>query len=356
MSGFFRRSEFLMLLGAAVGGVCAYGFWGGVSLDRQLLNEQLIKYQALSEEQRRLVRLSSEDLLAQSESRRAKVFELQGAVESEAGLSEVLERYSNWRRSLSREELDQYEQLEAAERLEFVRSRWQTESSRGSAELEIRFSDAYARRLPVLHISAVECWRLAGAIVPEEQRPEELRRELAELDTDALRGLCLVLWIFERVAAARENPEQLRGVDSSIRTARDWLLTEVSDSEWREAFRRSWGTVENRPWELGWLLPIVFTVLSESAEQLGEELLRSFPLRDEQLLEEFAALDVGKQRSLMQMPPSQARSQLQFLTREDTASNPQQRLVVKFARFAGERDQLLRTISFGIGVAPRRSP
>ena len=354
MSGSVVRSWMMLLAGCAVGGLCAYLMFGGVGSERRLLNERLAEFSGMSESDRHLVRLSYEDLAAQSVGRRAVVSDLHELVKSDPQFESVLKRYGDWRKSLSRLELEQYGQLGAAEQLAFVRSSWMKVGLAGGAELEIRFPDAYSRRLPVLHITAEECWRLAGTIIPEDQRPESLRKELGELQTDARRGLCLTLWIFERVSEARENPEQLRGADGGIRIARDWLLDEVGDVEWRRSFRSAWETVKDRPWEVGWLLPIVYTVLSESADQLGGELLRSFPLDEKELLNEFAALDVGVQRELMKQSPSQARLRLQVMTRADIAKTADQRLVVSFARFARVRDQLLRTISYGIGVAPRR--
>ena len=344
-----------LLAGSVVGGLCAYLLFGGVSDERRLLNERFSEFAGMSESDRHLVRLSYEDLAAQPAARREELNRLQGLLTSDPQFEDVLKRYGEWRKSLSREELDQYVQLSSAERLEYVRSRWMRSELAGGAELEIRFPGAYARQLPVLRITAEELWRLAGTIIPEERRPEVLRQELAELETDARKGLCLTLWIFEQVSETRENPEKLRGANDGIRIARDWLLTEVGDVEWRRAFKRHWETARDRPWEMGWLLPIVYTVLSESADKLGGDLLRSFPLNEKQLLDEFALLDVVQQRELMKQSPSQARISLQFMTRAEIAETAEQRLVVKYAEFAKERDQLLRTIAYGIGVVPRQS-
>lgn len=349
------RPWIFLLAGSVIGGLCAYLVFGGVSEERRLLNARLSEFAGMSEADRHLVRLSYDDLAAQPVERHEELSRLNRLLTSDLRYKTVLERYVSWRKSLSREELDQYGQFGSAERLEYVRSRWKRGELAGGAELEIRFRGAYARQLPVLRISAEELWRLAETIIPEDLRPDSLQQELQELETDARKVLCLTLWIFEQVSETRENPEQLRGVNDGIRTASEWLLNDVSDEEWRRAFRVHWDTARDRPWEMGWLLPIVYTVLSESANELGGELVRSFPLNEKQLLDEFALLDVVQQRELMKQSPSQARISLQFMTREEIAETAEQRLVVKFAKFAKERDQLLRTISYGIGVIPRQS-
>lgn len=342
-----------LLVGAACGSGSSLLLTATPDDERLLLTDRAQQYQQLSEEQRRLVRLGYEDLQSQSGERQLQVTAMHAALQQDPQLSSALQRYSTWRQTLPRTERDQYQQLDVTGRIEFVRSRWNSGLPDAASLMEIRFSDASARRLPSLHISAAEIWSLAAAIVPEPQRPESLQRELTEFRTDSLRGLRLTLWIFEQVAAARENPAQLRGVEEGIRSARNWLLSEPRDSSWRQAFRDSWQGVENRPWEVSWLVRIVYPVLSEAAEKLGQELLRSYPLSDTQLLEEFSSLSVSQQRELMKLPPATGRSRLQFLTRADTAESPEQRLVVKFAEFARNRDQLLRTIFFSIGLAPR---
>lgn len=342
-----------MILGACCGVAAAMLLWARPDAQRETLNQRATQFQELSEEQRRLVRLSYNDLKSQSTERQLQVASIHAALQHDTRLTTTLERYSSWQQALPRTDRDRYQQLDANGRLEFVRSRWNTGLPDDAAVLEIRFSDASARRLPPLHISASEIWSLANSIVPEQQRPESLQRELAALPTDSLRGLCLTLWIFERVAAARENPAQLRGVEEGIRTARDWLLNEARDTAWRNAFRESWQGVEKRPWEVSWLVRIVYPVLSEAAEQLGQELLRKYPLSDTQMLDEFSSLTVNQQRELMKLPPTLARARLQFLTRADTAESPEQRLVVRFAEFARNRDQLLRTIFFSIGLSSR---
>lgn len=353
MKSLWLHPAMWLIAGAVAGSATALFVQARPDAERQLLNERAMQYQQLSEEQRHLVRLSYEDLKSQSAERQQHVRALHAASQQDPRLADVIRRYSEWRQELPRTERDQFQQLDTAGRLEFVRSRWNSGLPDAPAAMEIRFSDASTRRLPPLHISASEFWQLASVIVPESQRPDSLRQELAAFRTDALRGLCLTLWIFERVNAARENPVQLRGVDEGIRTARNWLLNEPRDTAWRNAFRESWQGVENRPWEVSWLVRIVYPVLSEAAEQLGQELLRSYPLSDSQLLDEFSALSANQQRELMKLSPTLGRARLQFLTRADTAESPEQRLVVKFAEFARNRDQLLRTIFFSIGLAPR---
>jgi gas vesicle protein len=342
-----------LITGAVVGSASALLFLWRPDAGRQLLDERAAQYQELPEEQRHLVRLSYQDLKSQSAERQREVRAIHSVSRQDPQLARVIRRYSEWQQELPRTERNQYQQLDVAGRIDFVRRHWSTTVPNSAATMEIRFSDASARRLPPLRISASEFWQLASVIVPESQRPDSLRQELAEFHTDSLRALCLTLWIFERVNAARENPAQLKGVDEGIRTARNWLLNEPRDTAWRNAFRESWQGVKNRPWEVSWLVRIVYPVLSEAAEELGQELLRNYPLSDSQLLDEFSSLTQNQQRELMTLPPALGRARLQLLTRADTAGTPEQRLVVKFAEFARNRDQLLRTIFFSIGLAPR---
>ncbi|MFM7058484.1 MAG: hypothetical protein ACKO2P_16345 [Planctomycetota bacterium] len=355
MSTFRQQLAAWLIAGALAGSTSALLCLSHPDASRRLLNERAVQYQQLPEEQRHLVRLSYQDLKSQSAERQQQVRAMHEASQQDPQLASVIRRYSKWQQELPRTERDQYQQLDAAGRLDFVRRQWNSGIPDAAATMEIRFTDASARRLPPLHISASEFWQLASVIVPETQRPESLKRELSEFRTDSLRGLCLTLWIFERVNAARANPAQLRGIDEGIRTARNWLLNNPRDTAWRNAFREAWQGSENRPWEVSWLVRIVYPVLSEAADELGQELLRSYPLSDSQLLDEFSALTRNQQRDLMTLPPTLGRTRLQFLTRADSAESPEQRLVVKFAEFARNRDQLLRTIFFSIGLAPRNT-
>ena len=88
-----------MILGACCGVAAAMLLWARPDAQRETLNQRATQFQELSEEQRRLVRLSYNDLKSQSTERQLQVASIHAALQHDTRLATTLERYSSWQQA-----------------------------------------------------------------------------------------------------------------------------------------------------------------------------------------------------------------------------------------------------------------
>jgi hypothetical protein len=333
---------------AFTGALLALILLGKSGGEHQFLQSQSDRFHQLTDEEKRNLWLSYRDFISQTATRQQQLRDIHSAVLRDPRLENTLRHFGDWWKQLSRSDWDTWLTLNEENRLGFVKTRWADVGVRRTgSDIEIRFAEAYARRLPRLRLTTQECLILISAMLPEQDRSEEVRVDLNNLKSDGHKALRLNLCLFEQM----QPPPQLAKTADRIYSLKSILLNEIGDSEWKAAFQKAIRPVEGRTWEVGWLTPIVYSIFSQSAMKLGNDLLREFPVNEEQMLEEFEQINADQQRAIMTMSPAQAKARLEFLAQTDSANGPEQQLLRRYAEFAGHRDQLTRTASFGLGTA-----
>jgi len=343
-------SLLIAIVSTSAGAILALIFLGNSSRDRQFLQSQSEKFHQLTDDEKHNLLLSYRDFISQTALRQQQLREIHSAVLSDPNLEKTLRHFGNWWKQLSRSDWDTWLTLNEENRLRLVRTRWSdSEVSKTGSDIEIRFSEAYARRLPGLRLSTQECLMLISTMLPEQERSEEVRMELSTLQSDGHRALRLNLCLFEKMQTLQQSPQQRQKTSTQIHAIKSILLNEIGDSEWKAAFQEAIRPVEGRTWEVGWLTPIVYSIFSQSALKLGNDLLSEFPVNETQMLEEFEQINAEQQREIMTMSPAQAKARLEFLAQTDSAHGPEQQLLRRYAEFAGHQDRLTRSASFGLG-------
>lgn len=341
-------SLLIALASASMGSLLALILLGKSSGERQFLQAQSDRFHQLTDEEKHNLLLSYRDFTSQTTARQQQLRDIHSAALSDPTLEKTLGHFGDWWKQLSRSDWDTWLTLNEENRLAFVKTRWSdVDGKRTGSDIEIRFSEAYARRLPRLRITTQECLMLISEMLPERDRSEEVRVDLSTLKSDGHRALRLNLSLFEQM----QPPQQLAKTAERIYSLKAILLHQIADSEWKVAFQEAIRPVEGRSWEVGWLTPIVYSIFSQSAMKLGNDLLREFPVNEEQMLEEFEQITADQQRAIMTMAPAQAKARLEFLAQTDSARGPEQQLLRRYAEFAGHRDRLTRSASFGLGPA-----
>lgn len=345
-----RTSAGKALLGIACGSLLAVLLLGRSTSERRLLESRSTRFREFTDTEKHNLLLSHKDFLAQSPERQQQLRDIHHAALAEPELHETLLRFGNWWKQLSRPDWDTWMTLSTENRLTFVQEHWTTSSTRRTSDqVEIRFPEAYARRLPTLHLTTSECLMLVSTMVPEQDRPDDVQSDLLSLNSDGHKALRLNLFLFEKIQNARQSSEQVQKATTQILALKSILLNDLNDAEWSAAFTTAVRPVEGRSWEVGWLTPIVYSIFSQCALKLGSDLLQEFPVSEAQILSEFEKITSEQQRELMTMSPAQAKGRLEFLAQTDAAEGPEQQLLQRYAEFAGHQDRLLRSVSFGLG-------
>ena len=165
MNASFRISAVLLpvlcLLTGAIGAVMV---WGRSSEERVQQSARLNEFNQLTDEQQHLIRLSNADFQDQSEARRSEITQIFETTRRNPQLREAMDRYYEWRSSLSHEDWDRFREMSPDERLAFVTSGWVIEEQ-SRQEISIGFPGRDAARMPTLHLTFEEY----AAIVTETQ-------------------------------------------------------------------------------------------------------------------------------------------------------------------------------------------
>lgn len=319
--------------------------WGSESEDRVALNRQLGKFLALDDEQQQAVRRGFADFSAQSETRKAVINSVHYTVQQDPALRATLESYYTWWSALDQSEWDAYQEMNTADRLTFARSRMNTESD-PAKQIVVEFPGPVSSRLPPLHMTFEEFGRIIAEALNETERPQSLQDELQALSSEQHRTLRLALWVFETFPNQRDAGEaERRGklLHSAVRN-------NVSDTIWKARFKATLESMSGKPYERGWMFMTLLSVLSTATVTLGEDLHDQFPVTDQQIKEAFASLeDKELQQSLMTMSADEARTRLQFLAQSVGDQTPEEQLLLRYIRFAKDRERILRFATFGFG-------
>ena len=319
--------------------------WGGESEDRVALNRQLEKFRALDDEQQQAVRRSFADFSAQSETRKSAINSVHRTVQQDPALRATIESYYTWWSALDQSEWDAFQEMNAEDRLTFARSRMNTEPD-PAKQIVVEFPGPVSSRLPPLHMTFEEFGRIIAEALENTERPQSLQDEMRELSTEQHRTLRLALWVFETFPNQRDASEaERRGklLHSAVRN-------NVSDTVWKARFKATLESLSGKPYERGWMFMTLLSVLSTATTTLGEDLHDQFPVTDQQIKDAFASLeDKELQQSLMTMPADEARTRLQFLAQSMGDRTPEEQLLIRYIRFAKDREKILRFTTFGFG-------
>ncbi|MBL8812595.1 MAG: hypothetical protein JNM43_20695 [Planctomycetaceae bacterium] len=336
----------------AVGAGAAVAVFGTSSRERLRLEEQAKAFAAMPQDKQRVIRLSFEDFRSQSPERQAQVKALYDASSADPQLAKTVSRFYEWWTALPRETAEEFHSLANPERLRMVAEQWaQKAPAVAKDSIVVNFARTPAQRLPELHLSDDDYWKIISSTIPEDERPESLRSELAKLTNDGQRALRLSLWVFETLVDPRDrDSEPLRKAMSRTRRLKEQLLATVKDDAWKKGFQEMYKGVEGRPWEQQWLLPTSYVIVSQAAMSLGNRLQSSFPVSDEQLVAAFDSITDRQQRQqIMALSPDQAKARLEFIAQSQLGESPEKDLLVKFSEFARRHEQLVRAASFGLG-------
>jgi len=350
-----RSRQFLLgCSGLILGTVAAVSIIGTRNTSQITLAENAARFKQLPEQEQRLLRLSFRDYLAQPLQRQIQLQEIHALSSSSPPANTALAHFGDWWKDLSRSDWDTWAALDENERLQFVKDRWNsTENPRATAEIEIRFPATYERFFSRLHLTHAELESIVFQLVPATERPAAIQQTLADLPSDRIRSLSLILWMFRELAEQGEQPQRNEIVIQKMKRMKELLIASVHDDDWKQKFQSALRNVEGRSIEVYWLTPVVYAVLGQSATQLGRELLRDFPVTEDAVLAEFDRFPAAQQQELMQLPPAQARARLQFLAQIQSAKGPQQTLLQQFAEYSRNSEQLMRTATFGFGSGRR---
>jgi len=339
--------------GLLLGSLLAFQVWGRSSPDQILLRDQQKKFLSLPGEQQNTIHKSLALFNSQSEARRAEITEIYQQTQTDARLANTLDRFSEWWSTLSQTDWDSFRNLNTEERFQFISARW-TDSAGTSNEITIEFPGPPSVRLPTLHLSFEEFWNIISTAMPASKREARLNAKLEQLSSNKHRSLCLTLDVFESF----QNQTDPRDNEERGKQFTKILLSTVRDKEWGSRFNAMSQDVERRPsarpWAGAWLYMTIFTMLDKATIALGEDLRKQFPVTPEQMVEAFASLqdksdsEKSLQRSLMTMPPDEARKRLELLAQTKNARTPDELLLTQYNEFLQKRQTYMRR-PFGLG-------
>ena len=178
--------------------------WGRNSEERNYLTQQLNKFQSLEAEQKDNVRKSYALLKSMPARKQTEIEQIHQQAQANPELQKTMDHYFEWWSSLSQAEWDSFEELDAEERLAFVKSRWSKSDEATQEEIVVEFTGPSSVRMPTLRLTFQDYWSIISETVPNEHRDEPLRKELEQLKSDKHRALLLTLTLFERFS----NPAQ----------------------------------------------------------------------------------------------------------------------------------------------------
>ena len=332
-------------------GTCISAFvWGRNSEERTYLTEQLNKFQSLEPEQKNNVRKSYALLKSMPARKQTEIEQIHQQTHSNPELQETMDRYFDWWSSLSQAEWDSFEELDAEERLAFVKSRWSKSNEATPEEIVVEFTGPSSVRMPTLRLSFADFWSIISETVPNEDRDNALRKELEQLKSDKHRSLLLTLSIFERFS----DPNQRRELEQPGELMKAAMLRHIDDEAWLARFRSMVHDLDRKPFARAWMFMTASSVLDRATIVLGDDLRKQFPVTSEQIVEAFESLpdktdaDKSFQRALMTMPSDEARKRLELLAQTTRNQSPEQQLVNRYNKFIRDRQLFLRR-QFGFG-------
>lgn len=340
-----RQSTLISFASTMAGVLLAFAVLGVRSADRELFLSQREAFLELPDDVQRAIRLSDTDFRAQSLERQTELRQMVQAVNEDPALKAVMQKFSSWWASLSQAEWDEFQTLKDEEQVAFAVTGLR-EQPRSKLPIRIEFPGQRNNRLPVLMLSYDEFSKIVSDIAAELPPSEVVQRDLTELSTEQFRTLRLVLWVFESTREQRD-PQLLETRNQTFRSA---LLTHCADEQWKAAFNQTLSTISDRNFRRAWLLMTQLSILGQATTTLGDELQQKYPVSDEQILDAFMALDDKQlQQSLMTASAADVRIRMASLARLNRDGSAEERLLMRFLRFAEERERMFRFLTFGFG-------
>jgi hypothetical protein len=344
------------LAGLCLGSVLAIFCVGQSSENKQQLTQKLKEFESLTSEQQSTIRKSYALLKSLPEQRQAEIESIYEQTQNDPDLQKTLDRYVEWRSALSQSERDVFRDLSNDDKIEFLKQRWSSALTH-PYEITVEFSGPAAGRMPELHLSFEEFWKIISSTFPEPSRSEDLRRDLNALKSDKHRALSLALLMFESF----QNENSFREMEARGELFRQAILENLQDKVWLARFREMIQDIERRPYARPYLFITLFTVLDKATISLGDDLRKQFPVSKEEIVDAFAALQNGSeesqalQRSLMTMTANDARKKLELLAQTGGDSSPESQLLARYNNFLQKRARYLRG-PFGAGGQRPDSP